>query len=218
MTSTYTGGTSNDLMTDYVGQQIRAINPKRVVDFGAGLGKMGSICRQLMGDNAHLIAVEGCEATAGDLSASGIYNRVDFDMIEDWVLDNTDRCDLAIFGDVLEHLTRRQAIAVLNQTLTFASNVVINIPLRNLRQDGAETNVLEEHHGYFTERSFDRGFFVREKHVTSPSAGYSKMNVWITGRRRFRLKNAIKGMLLYHFGRPARVALEKLGYDGYVAG
>ena len=218
MTAIYTGGTSSDLMTDYVSQQILAINPKRVGDFGAGLGKMGRICRQMMGDNIELVAVEGCEATAADLAIAGLYNRVDFDMIEDWVLDNKEPYDLAIFGDVLEHLTRKQALAVLDHTLKFAGNVVINIPLRNLRQDGAESNVLEEHHGYFTERSFDRRFIVREKHVTSPSAGYSKMNVWITGRRRFRLKNAIKGLLFYHFGRPARVALEKLGYDGYVAG
>lgn len=215
MAGDYQGGVSNDLMASYVAQQVREIGPRRVVDFGAGLGKMGRLCRELLGDEAALVAVEGFERTAETLRAMNLYNRVDHALIQDWLRANTERFDLAIFGDVLEHLTRKQAFEALNRALAVAANVIINIPLRNLHQD-CDDNPLELHRGYFTDRCFDARYVLREKHVASPSAGYAKMNMWIVARRQFRLKTAIKGRLLRHFGRPAKVALEKFGYDTYV--
>ncbi len=218
MTTHYEGGTSDDIVATYVRQQIATISPRTVVDFGAGRGKMGALCRELKGDNVELTAIEGCTRTVALLERTGIYNRVHEGLLQDWIDANAQRCDLAIFGDVLEHLTRKQALHALNTMLRFASNIIVNIPLRNLHQDGHDENPLEAHRAYFTERCFDSRFIVREKHVASPSLGYTKMNIWITGLKQFRLKNAIKGQLLRHFGRPAKVALERLGYDSYVSG
>ncbi len=216
-TPTYAGGTSSDLIVDYVRTQISMMQPHRVVDFGAGLGKMGRIVREAV-PQAQITAVDGCKLTAGELAQAKVYDHVHIDMLESWIARNVERYDLAIFGDVLEHLTRRQALKAINATLRFASNIIVNIPLRNLHQDGHDDNPLEAHRGYFTEHCFDSRFIVREKHVASPSLGYTKMNIWITGRKQFRLKNMIKGQLLRHFGRPAKLALEKLGYDSYVSG
>jgi len=218
MTHPYEGGTSDDIVAGYVREQVRAIRPRSVVDFGAGRGKMGAMCRELHGDGVELTAIEGCAPTAAMLTRGGIYNNVHEGLLQDWIDRNTLKFDLAIFGDVLEHLTRRQAITALNATLAFAANVIVNIPLRNLHQDGHDDNPLEAHRAYFTERCFDSRFIVREKHVASPSLGYTKMNLWITGRKQFSIKNAIKGQLLRHFGRPAKVALQKLGYDSFVSG
>ncbi len=218
MSNSYEGGTSDDIVAGYVRDQIRAIRPHSVVDFGAGRGKMGSLCRELHGENVQLTAIEGCTQTVALLQRSKIYDHVHEGLLQDWIDGNTQRFDLAIFGDVLEHLTRKQSIHALNTMLQYASNIIVNIPLRNLHQDGHDENPLEAHRAYFTERCFDSRFVVREKHVASPSLGYTKMNIWITGRKVFRLKNAIKGQLLRHFGRPAKLALEKLGYDSYVSG
>ncbi len=218
MTHPYEGGTSDDIVAGHVREQIRMIRPKSVVDFGAGRGKMGMLCRDLRGDDVALTAIEGCPRTVALLERSHIYNSVHEALLQDWIDRNMTRFDLAIFGDVLEHLTRRQSLHALNTMLRFASNIIVNIPLRNLHQEGHDDNPLEAHLAYFTERCFDSRFIVREKHVASPSPGYTKMNIWITGPKQFRLKNAIKGQLLRCFGRPAKIMLGKLGYDSYVGG
>ncbi len=218
MNQPYEGGTSDDIVAGYVRDQIRAIGPKSVVDFGAGRGKMGMLCRDLAGSDVELTAVEGCPQTVALLERVNIYNNVKEGLLQDWIDDNTQQYDLAIFGDVLEHLTRKQSLHALSTMLQYASNIIVNIPLRNLHQDGHDDNPLEAHLAYFTEHCFDRRFIVREKHVASPSLGYTKMNIWITGKKQFRIKNAIKGQLLRHFGRPAKVMLEKLGYDSFVSG
>lgn len=218
MTHPYEGGTSDDIVAGYVRDQIRMIRPKSVVDFGAGRGKMGMLCRDLWGDDVTLTAIEGCTQTVALLERSRIYNQVHEGLLQDWIDRNSAPFDLAIFGDVLEHLTRKQSLHALNTMLKYASNIIVNIPLRNLHQDGHDDNPLEAHLAYFTERCFDSRFIVREKHVASPSLGYTKMNIWITGQKQFRIKNMIKGQLLRHFGRPAKVMLEKLGYDSYVSG
>ena len=216
MKAEYEGGTSCDLVRPYVEGEVRAIGPRSVVDFGAGAGKMGTICRTLLGDQVHLTAVEGCRETVALLSESGLYNRVDHALLQDWLRSNTGTYDLAIFGDVLEHLTRRQAFAAVNDALKIAPNVIVNVPLRNLHQDAFEANPLEEHKAYLTEHCFSKRFLMREMHVVSPGPGWSQFNAWIVARKKFRLKTSIKHGCLFVFGRKAKAVFTLLGYDIYV--
>jgi hypothetical protein len=215
MPPAYVGGGSLEIKDDYVRQQIARVQPRTVVDFGAGLGKMGELCREVLGPEPHLTAVEGCAKTITPLREKGIYDRIDVAFLQDWIRANSARFDLAIFGDVLEHLTRREALRSLDRMLLFAHNVIVTVPLRNLHQDGNEVNPLEEHKAYFTERCFDRRYLIREKHLVTPDPGYVVLNCWLTGRKRFRLKGFLKDRLLLYFGRRGKAWLERLGYDGY---
>lgn len=210
----YRGGGSLDCMLQFTRHEIELLRPRRVVDFGAGRGKLGSLCREALGDGVHLTAVEGCTKTIQILQQNGIYQTIDHALIQEWVRTNSAPFDLAIFGDVIEHLTRREAFQVLNRTLTFASNIIINVPLRNLVQDPHEENPLEEHKAYFTEQCFDKRYILREKHIVTPDPGWVQMNAWIVGRRHIRLKSALKNMVLKHFGRKGKRLLEWCGYDG----
>ena len=71
---------------DYIlRQQLAALQPRHIVDFGAGAGKNGSIAREVLGPAVRLTAVEGYEESARHLSASGIYDEVCHSLIQDWV-------------------------------------------------------------------------------------------------------------------------------------
>jgi hypothetical protein len=220
MSETYAGGGSIDVLPPFVLRQIRAIAPATVVDFGAGRGLMGRLCREAVGASAHLTAVEGCAATVAGLQRAEIYDRVAHAYINDWVAGNRQSFDLAIYGDVLEHLTRRQAFAALGGTLQFARNVIVNVPLRNLHQDGVEANPLEEHKAYFTEQCFLRRYVMQELHVINAGSaatapGWEMMNGWIVGRKRFRIKRAIKEEFLLRGGKVAKNMLEWVGASTY---
>jgi predicted RNA methylase len=213
----YTGGTSVDLLRVYVEREIAAIKPQTVVDFGAGAGKMGAICREILGSAAHLTAVEACPSTITILRDSGIYDKVELALLQDWIASNSDRYDLAIFGDVLEHLARREAFAAVDTALSFARNVIINVPLHDVTQNPMDENPLEIHKSYLTERSFDRRYGMTEKHVINHAGTFYYMfNAWVFGRRKFRLKTKVKHYCFLCFGRRAVAVFRWLGYDSYV--
>src|SRR5262245_7664124 len=216
----YFGGGSIATLRPYVLQQVRVIAPATVVDFGAGRGLMGQLCRDVLGTDARLNAVEGCPSTVTLLQGSGTYNRVDHALINDWVKANREPFDLAIFGDVLEHLTRRQAFSAVTETLRFARNVVVNVPLRNLQQDGMEANPLEEHKAYLTEHCFLSRYVIQEMHLANAghaatAPGWEMMNCWIVGVKRFRLRSAIKQRLLKWGGHRMKRVFGWFGRDVY---
>ncbi|MFL5341521.1 MAG: methyltransferase domain-containing protein [Gemmataceae bacterium] len=199
----------------YVRGELCAIRPATVVDFGAGAGKMGELCREELGSDVRLTAVEGCASTVDLLKGKGIYDQVEHCLLQEWVASNTERFDLAIFGDVLEHVTRGEAFATLNRVLSQVKHVIVNVPLRNLQQDGHESNPLEEHRAYLFERDFDRRYIIREKHLVGDVPGYMILNVWITGRRHLNVKGWLKDTLLATLGRRGKWLLERLGYDAF---
>jgi trans-aconitate methyltransferase len=211
----YEGGRSCTITDEYLKHQLETVRPKRVVDFGAGAGRLGRLCREVLKGEVHLTAVEGFPATVARLRENGPYDQVDQALLQEWTAKNRATFDLAMFGDVLEHVTRNEAFQALDAALTFAPNVLVNIPLRNLLQDEVGGNILEEHRAYFTERCFDRRYVFREKHVVMPDPGYEMLNGWIIGRRRRGLKSRVRERILLHGGRRGRAILERLGFDTY---
>ncbi len=211
----YRGGGSIAVKDPFVCAELAAIQPRTVVDFGAGAGRMGELCRRILGPDVHLTAVEACDSTVELLHTTGIYSEIEHALLQNWIADNMRRFDLAIFGDVLEHLDRREVFSVLNHVLDFAKHVIVTVPLRNLQQDGNLANPLEEHRAYLFEKNFDRRYLFREKHLLAPDPGYVVLNGWITGRRRWNPKGWVKDRFLAIFGRRGKQLLETFGYDAY---
>lgn len=175
---------------------------------------MGTICRDVLGDDVQLTAIEGYPRAITPLRDSGIYDNVVHSLIETWVDENNAPFDVAIYGDVLEHVSRRQCFRVIRRTLRFARHVIVNVPLRNLYQDAILDNPLEEHKGYLTEKCFDKRFVIREKHLATAGEGYAKLNCWIVGVRHkwtYRsIKQSLKESLLMHGGRRAKALLDRM--------
>lgn len=157
--------------------QLDVIQPRSIVDFGAGAGKNGRIVRQILPDNVKLVAVEGCEKTALMLTNKGQYNEVNGSLIQKWVLSDPNSYDLAIFGDVLEHLTPKEIHMVLGKCLNKFKHIVVICPLQDIFQDDAYGNQLEVHKTYITNNFFDR-YNIIDKHIVKKE-GVSILNIHI---------------------------------------
>jgi SAM-dependent methyltransferase len=170
-------GSSTSLCDYILRQQIKQVGPKDVVDFGAGGGKNGRLVKQVIGKGCRLIAVEGFERTVNMLSAQGLYDDVQHDLIQNWIKSESRSYDLAIFGDVLEHLTSREIHGIIKKSRRIFKTIIIIAPLHDIFQDEAYGNPLEVHRSYITQRFFDR-YYPVEKHIVRGN-GRTIMNVRI---------------------------------------
>ncbi len=160
---------SSTTLCDYIlVHQLEEIQPRQVVDFGAGGGKNGKLARQVLAEQVTLTAVEGCEKTAQMLSTQSLYDRVFCALIQDWVLTDSNQYDLAIVGDVLEHLKPREIHAFIGPCTKKFKHIIVVCPLYDIFQDDDYGNPLEIHQTYITEGFFDR-YNIKEKHIIKTS-------------------------------------------------
>lgn len=174
-------GSSTSLCDYIVEHQLDLIRPRAVVDFGAGGGKNGRLVRAILGTKCKLIGVEGFQPAADRLAEVGDYDRVDRALLQDWVGRDLERYDVAIFGDVLEHLPPSEMHYVMRKCLEKFDYFIIVVPLYDIYQDDVYDNPLEVHRAYVTHSFFDR-YNPLEKHVIEGS-GYTIMNVLIKSHR-----------------------------------
>lgn len=162
-TPLHTGGSGTWL--DYIlAHQLEAIRPKSAVDFGAGAGKNGMLLRGVLGVSCRRLAVEGFAPTAAALRDAGVYDEVHQALLQDWLRACATDHDLAIFGDVLEHLRPRTIHRAIRDALRHFRELIIVVPLCHLMQDTVDGNPLEIHRGYLTRGFFDR-YEPVEKHI-----------------------------------------------------
>ena len=161
-------------------EQLRKLAPASVVDFGAGYGKNGEIVRKILGAACTLVAVEGFGPAADALRSGGVYDRVSHSLLQDWLDNNNAPYSVAIFGDVIEHLTPREVHRCLELCMRKFDHIIIVAPLHDIFQDGAYGNELERHKTYITQGFFDR-YRPIQRHVIVGS-DYTIMNVLIQTR------------------------------------
>jgi hypothetical protein len=144
--------------------QLTEIKPRQIVDFGAGGGKIGKIVRQVLDENVRLIAVEGCEKTVRMLCSQGVYDEVNHTLIQKWDFEDSTKYDMAVFGDVLEHLTPGEIHAVIRRSIKKFRHIIVICPLHEIFQKEIYGNPLEIHRTYVTSAFFDR-YNPIEKHI-----------------------------------------------------
>ena len=169
---------------DYlVAHQLLELQPNRIVDFGAGGGKYGQLIRQTLGREVLVTAVEGAPDTVRWLIQQNLYDQVDGQLIQKWLATNNEQNDVAIFGDVLEHLTPREIHEVIRLCLPVFRAIIIVCPLHDIFQDESYGNPLEVHRTYVTDNFFDC-YDISEKHIIQ-SGAWLMMNVLIvTGQQK----------------------------------
>jgi len=171
-------------------RQIACIQPKTAVDFGAGAGKNGRIVREVLGNACRIVAVEGFARTVEKLKKDGIYDQVCGMLISDWLHANAQHHDLAIFGDVLEHLPRREIFRTVRSALKVFGEIIIVVPLCDVCQGTEYGNALEVHRAYIDERYFDC-FNPVEKHIIKDNV-HIMMNVRLNGRQSLAASGLLK--------------------------
>jgi hypothetical protein len=111
------------------------------------------------------------------LTNEGLYDKIYNDLIQEWVIKDSNMYDLAIFGDVLEHLKPKEIHAVIKECLYKFRHLVVICPLHDIFQDESYSNPLEVHQTYITSNFFDR-YNCIEKHIIKGKE-WTIMNVHI---------------------------------------
>jgi hypothetical protein len=158
---------SDDAPKAWCTARIRELAPAHVLDVGPGSGAWGRLIR----DQNH--PYDGCDVELDCIEAHGpyverfqlgaLYDHVFVGDVRQWDWGGCDYVtvaesdqpvgqgiptwtwDLVILGDVLEHMTKPEALAVVDQALTHADAVLVVVPLGEWPQGPEEGNPLEAH-------------------------------------------------------------------------
>lgn len=124
---------------------INDIKPRTVLDVGAGAGMYRLLIERLVPEWAQpniVDAIEVWEPYVKEFELKSLYTNVYTQDVRTW--DNWDY-DLVIFGDVLEHMTKEEAIEIWAKVSEQARYAIISIPLGHNHQDAYNGNPYEEH-------------------------------------------------------------------------
>lgn len=124
---------------------IVARNPRRVVDVGAGEGKWGRILR----DHVPIDAIEVWQPYIEKFSLADRYDvvhRVDAREFDGWPA-----YDIGVLGDVLEHMPKEDARAMVEKMSAAGLTLFLSIPVTDCPQDGEPFgNPYEKHVAQWT--------------------------------------------------------------------
>jgi hypothetical protein len=139
---------SADVFNGLIESHIKKINPQSILDVGAGAGKYGKILKSISTE-FKVDAVEPTLQYLVDYKLNDIYNKVHCDTIQDFAKRNSrNRYNAVIFGDVLEHFFRSEAIDYIDYFL-YRSDWVFVLWPTFMPQDDAMDNSYEIHKSNF---------------------------------------------------------------------
>jgi hypothetical protein len=115
---------------------------KTVLDVGPGMGNYADLFKN---NGISLELIDGVEIWEPYVERFGLTNKYDNLFVEDIRKWNSFNYDLVIFGDILEHMTKEEAIAVWDKASGAAKYAIISIPTIHYPQGEAEGNPYEEH-------------------------------------------------------------------------
>lgn len=142
-------------------EHIVKLEPSKVIDIGVGFGKWGYLTRE---------ALDFCRGRLERPDWKVVIHGVEVfpyrSPIHDWVYDRILRedilavaddikgYDLVIMGDVIEHLEKRDGLALLRNLLAQNRNVLLSTPLQYFTQEIAD-NEHEHHLSHWKLRDFE---------------------------------------------------------------
>jgi len=130
--------TSNIEWTKWLLEQLK---PKSIMDVGPGAGKYGLLAKEVL-PNVQLSCIEVWEPYFEEFNLKDIYGVA-------YCMDVRDRkdfkYDLVILGDVLEHMTVEESVALWELIKTQAKAAMISIPIVHFPQGHEHGNPYEEH-------------------------------------------------------------------------
>jgi predicted nicotinamide N-methyase len=135
-------GVSNPENKDWVGEKLQQINPKKILDVGAGAGIYLDVVKKYLEDSVIIDAIEVWNPYINQFNLKNRYNEVyEVDARE---FNNFDY-DVVILGDVLEHMSEKDAVNLWNKISNSAKYAIISIPIVHYHQDAINGNPYEVH-------------------------------------------------------------------------
>jgi len=135
--------------------EIERLRPVSVIDLGCGFGLWGFLCRMYLDvfegrpyKEDWQVRIEAVEVFPKYIMPHQefLYDRIRIGAIEE-LIDELDHFDLFIFGDVLEHMPKQDAVRVLEESYRKADKgILVNVPMgEGWLRDGTEDNPHEAH-------------------------------------------------------------------------
>lgn len=138
---------------------IDELQPSNVLDVGAGAGKYGLMLREIV-PNVRTTALEVFVPYVSEYALASIYDSVMIgdarDMWEGFTDSRGEKFDLIIFGDVLEHMTKDEAVRVWDVACLNATNVIASLPIVEYVQGACFGNEHEAHLHTWSDEEFQR--------------------------------------------------------------
>jgi 2-polyprenyl-3-methyl-5-hydroxy-6-metoxy-1,4-benzoquinol methylase len=135
-------GTSHPESRPWIMDKIRNSKPKSILDVGAGSGTYADMLKTNGYNRASIDAVEVWKPYIEEFNLENKYTKVyEYDIRQ----FKNFKYDLVIFGDILEHMTKEDALGVWSNVSQQAKNAVIAIPIIHYHQGAINGNPYEEH-------------------------------------------------------------------------
>ena len=134
----YSWDTYNPLFVNHLKQ----INPSTILDIGPGAGTYSNLSKSIL-PNVKMTAVEATVDYINQFDLNSKYDKVINKTIQEFLLtENGTDYDLAICGDILEHLFLHEAISAIDSLLYTCKKVIVVWPTK-LKQNNE--NAFENH-------------------------------------------------------------------------
>ena len=134
--------TSNPENKLWIIKKIKEINPKTILDVGAGMGDYLEYIRSYLDKS---IKVDGIEVWEPYVEKYRLKDRYDSLFIEDAREFNNFEYDVVICGDVLEHMSEDDALKLWDKISKSAKHAIISIPIIDHPQGAYDENPYEIH-------------------------------------------------------------------------
>lgn len=135
-------GFSDPTNKPWTQQKIAELNPKTVLDVGAGQGVYLDLIRESLGGGVIVNAVEVWQPYIDQFNLINRYDRLYAMDVRH--MENFDY-DLVILGDILEHMSEVEAIKLWDKISKQAKYAIISIPIIHYHQDAINGNPYEIH-------------------------------------------------------------------------
>lgn len=162
-------GFSDPTNKPWTQQKIAELNPKTVLDVGAGQGVYLDLIRESLGGSVIVNAVEVWQPYIDQFNLINRYDRLYAMDVRQ--MENFDY-DLVILGDILEHMSEIEAIKLWDKISKQAKYAIISIPIIHYHQDAINGNPYEVHveEDWNTEKVLEKFHSIIE-HVEFPVTG-----------------------------------------------
>lgn len=134
---------------EQIAQWFKENEPKinRILDIGAGSGTYPILIKQenMMCLTSQWIGIEAWEPYITKFKLSELYDTLIVEDIRKIDLASLGKFDVVIAGDVLEHMTKDEAVKLTTEILKNSGTMIISLPIAFMPQDAYEGNPYEIH-------------------------------------------------------------------------
>jgi len=166
---------------DIILQWVKELPLETILDIGAGSGTYKKMfLKNKIHPTSLWTAIEAWEPYIAEFNLLSLYNKVVNVDVRECNFEALGNFDITFMGDVLEHITKDEAIALVDSVMSVSKYAVISIPIIHWPQGESHGNPFEVH--VKDDWSDDEVKSAFSKYITKSSAGESIGVYWLESK------------------------------------